>query len=352
VDCFSQDYATARARFRTGAAAARAAAFELPLSATGPHGEALAIEVAWCGAAAPRRVLLHSSGLHGVEGFAGSAIQVELLASMSEIPPAVAVAFVHVLNPYGMAWLRRVNERNVDLNRNFLGPGESYAGHPDGYAGLDSFLNPAAMGFLDLFPVRAAWLIWKHGLAAVKRSVASGQYDYPNGLFFGGHEVEEVPRIYSQFLTTRLANVEQVIAIDVHTGLGPFGEDTLLVPERDLSRMRQWFGERVQPVASSDANVAYAVRGGLHDGLARVLDRARLTFVGQEFGTYSPIRVLGALRRENWGHRQADRPFPGPENLVLREVFCPADASWRRNVLKRGRDLYEKALGLLLEDAG
>lgn len=26
---------------------------------------------------------------------------------------------VHVLNPYGMAWLRRVNENNVDLNRNF-----------------------------------------------------------------------------------------------------------------------------------------------------------------------------------------------------------------------------------------
>jgi predicted deacylase len=26
---------------------------------------------------------------------------------------------IHALNPYGFAWLRRVNEDNVDLNRNF-----------------------------------------------------------------------------------------------------------------------------------------------------------------------------------------------------------------------------------------
>jgi hypothetical protein len=31
-----------------------------------------------------------------------------------------AVVFVHALNPYGMAWLRRVNENNIDLNRNFM----------------------------------------------------------------------------------------------------------------------------------------------------------------------------------------------------------------------------------------
>jgi hypothetical protein len=26
---------------------------------------------------------------------------------------------IHALNPFGFAWLRRVNEANVDLNRNF-----------------------------------------------------------------------------------------------------------------------------------------------------------------------------------------------------------------------------------------
>ena len=30
------------------------------------------------------------------------------------------IVFIHIINPYGMAWNRRVNEYNVDLNRNFL----------------------------------------------------------------------------------------------------------------------------------------------------------------------------------------------------------------------------------------
>jgi hypothetical protein len=72
---FSADYAAARERFRQASHAARAAWEELPLSATGPKGELLAIDVAWLGPERPRAVLVHTSGLHGVEGFAGSAIQ-------------------------------------------------------------------------------------------------------------------------------------------------------------------------------------------------------------------------------------------------------------------------------------
>ena len=97
---------------------------------TGPLGEELAIDIAWLGAGRPRRVLLHSSGLHGVEGFAGSAIQLQLLDELPRLPEDGAVLIAHVLNPYGMAWLRRVNEHNVDLNRNFLAPDEAYVGAP------------------------------------------------------------------------------------------------------------------------------------------------------------------------------------------------------------------------------
>ena len=59
---------------------------------------------------------------------------------------------LHALNPYGFAWLRRVNEHNVDLNRNFLLPGEAYRGSPAGYAALDPLLNPKSP------PAR--WAVW------------------------------------------------------------------------------------------------------------------------------------------------------------------------------------------------
>src|SRR5438477_12735844 len=127
---FSPDYFTARDRFREAAAGAGGRMETLPLDAKGPGGENLGIDIAWFGAENPRRVLLHSSGLHGVEGFAGSAIQLQLLNDVPTISEDTALIVVHVLNPYGMAWLRRSNENNVDLNRNFL-VDEPYAGAPD-----------------------------------------------------------------------------------------------------------------------------------------------------------------------------------------------------------------------------
>src|SRR6478672_7572941 len=61
------------------------------------------------------------SGTHGVEGFCGSGCQVGFLVDRvyEGLPKTVDVALVHALNPFGFAWLRRVNENNVDLNRNF-----------------------------------------------------------------------------------------------------------------------------------------------------------------------------------------------------------------------------------------
>ena len=54
-------------------------------------------------------------------------LQLALLDAPPAPGPGDALVLVHVLNPYGMAWLRRTNENNVDLNRNFLLDGGAYA---------------------------------------------------------------------------------------------------------------------------------------------------------------------------------------------------------------------------------
>ena len=53
-----------------------------------------------------------------------------------------SLLMIHALNPFGMAHLRRVNEDNVDLNRNFLLAGEQFRGSPQRYRDLDPLLNP------------------------------------------------------------------------------------------------------------------------------------------------------------------------------------------------------------------
>ena len=243
ITYFSPDYATARARFRDMASRAGGRLETMPIAAAGPGGEDLSIDTAYFGESAAKRALIHSSGLHGVEGFAGSAIQLQLLDSLPALPHDTAIILTHALNPFGMAWLRRVNEQNVDLNRNCLEE-EPYTGAPAAYAQFDSFLNPQSRPGADFYLLKAQLLILRYGMTALKQAVAEGQYEFPRGLFFGGKSFQSGPAQWRKFLQRALPAVERVVSIDVHTGVGKYGQDLLLVDAPHFERMRAMFGPR------------------------------------------------------------------------------------------------------------
>lgn len=342
---FSPDYFTARQRFRDAVSRAGSHLETIPLAARGPKGEDLGIDIAWFGATNPRRVLLHSSGLHGVEGFAGSAIQLRWLSDLPPLPQDAALVVVHVLNPYGMAWLRRFNENNVDLNRNFVGD-EAYAGAPKSYSTLDPFLNPRSPPGADFYAIKAAWLVLRHGLPALKVAVVGGQYEYPRGLFFGGRHLEEGAKRYQAYVAERLASVRRLVAIDVHTGIGAYGKDILMVEARDYATLRPIFGEYVVP-PDPEKSDSYPVRGALLSMLGRVLPQAEISAIPQEFGTYRPTKVLHALREENRWHHYGAGTVDHPTKESLRRTFCPDDEAWRGAVLNRGIELLKQGLGSL-----
>ena len=335
---FSPDYYTARQRFRAAVAQAGGRLHVLPLDCKGPKGEDIGIDIGWFGAENPRRTLLHSSGLHGVEGFAGSAIQLQILENMPRVGDDAALVFAHILNPYGMSWLRRVNENNVDLNRNCL-EGENYEGAPPAYSKLNSFLNPQSPPTSDLYLLKAAALVLRYGMTSLKQSVVGGQYEFPKGLFFGGKRLEQGPEKYRAFIQQRMASVEELTVVDVHTGLGRYGEDSLLVDAKDYARLRAAFGERVTAL-EPEQGPAYKVRGGLPS-----IFKANTRFLGQEFGTYSPIKVLHALREENRWHHYGAASLEHPAKQAIKKAFCPEDEAWQRSVLKRGAELIHAICG-------
>ena len=351
ADYFSPDYLTARSLFRQAVKRADGQLISLELAATDPGGDHLTIDVAWFGAEHPSNAVVHSSGIHGVEGFAGSAIQLQWLdEGMPEVSDDSAIVLLHVLNPYGMAWLRRVNENNVDLNRNFLSPGEPYTGAPEGYEALDALLNPTSPPAREFFSLRVGWAIVRRGIPAFRQAVAGGQYVNPRGLFFGGSHLEAGPRLIQQFVQSRLAAVERLVVVDVHTGLGRFGRDTVLVSAADegtalFASLRETFGD---PVRSTDPRrgPAYRVRGAYDDLYPRALPQATVHFVAQEFGTYRAVRVLSALRAENRWHHYGAGSINHRTKRDLAEVFAPADESWRSAVLRRGRVVIGQALAL------
>ncbi len=356
LDLFSSDYHVAASRFRE--AAARVGA-RLEQHAIHEPGEtpALTIDVATVGSARPRQTIIVSSGVHGIEGFFGSAIQLgwlSRLASGALLPPDdVSVVLLHAVNPFGFAHRRRTNEDNVDLNRNFLDATKPYEGAPDGYASLDPLLNPASPPFrLDPFRLKALWYIQRLGMPALKAAVAGGQYQFPRGLFFGGHREAASTRLVRTHLRHWLGDADRVVHIDLHSGLGACARHRLLLLDTADSPELRWYRETfdpetVEPASDAEAT-AYDTSGTLGGWAMASLGSGsvRYRFVTAEFGTYSLVRVLGALRAENRAHhfgRPGTRTFERTKTELL-ECFCPRSEQWRRAVIGQGLGTIERAI--------
>jgi hypothetical protein len=288
---------------------------------------------------------LHASGLHGVEAYTGSAVQLALLENPPRFGPDQALIVVHVLNPYGMSWLRRTNENNVDLNRNFLADGERWSGAPPLYRALDPLLNPRSSPSRDAFGARAAITALRYGFHHVKEAIAEGQYEYPQGLFFGGKALQPGPRLYLDWLRQHLQTPEYVFAIDLHTGLGKYATDTVIPEMRvnvtSLATLAAALRRTLTDV--SRPSVAYEVRGSMGAALPRVLPRSRFDCVLQEIGTRGPLTVLHALREENRWHFFGDGSIVHPTKQRLRDALCPAAVEWRREAVRLGVDLAQGA---------
>ena len=354
---YSPKYATARHRFREMAANANARLERYPVNIEGREHDSLTIDVAIIGCPDPSWSVVLSSGIHGIEGFFGSAIQCAWLAQVAAKglnPEDGNIVLIHAVNPYGFASLRRTNEHNVDLNRNFLMSDKDYHGAPDGYESLNSFLNPSSPSSLEPFRLKVLWKLWRMGLPTLKNLIAGGQYEFPRGLFFGGHGREQSTQIIQDNIERWIVGAGDIVHLDFHSGLGQYGEYKLLLVESKNSPEIQWsrdtFGPEYVELLANAEGTAYTASGIMGDWIARNLRGRNYRFVGAEFGTYSIIRVLRALRAENRVHffcSPSDARYKSAKAELL-ECFCPANNQWRETVLEGGLGLIEKAIGSLM----
>ena len=345
---FSKDYSDARRHFIGLARERGGRVHSRRIRAAGPGDQPLYIDSAAFGDAHPRRLLVIVSGTHGVEGFAGSALQRHCLATLKRDQPWPAgygELWLHALNPYGFAWLRRTNENNIDLNRNCL---ERFPGPANPmYRTLNLLLNPAsAPGRGDGFMPKLLWIALTRGIGFVRQAIAGGQYEFPRGLFYGGDGKQESIAIYESMLSDpAFGAVETVVQLDLHSGLGPWGRCTVLpsvVPKDPASMpayeaLSSWLPPRCR-------GKAYEVHGGLGNALCRILPQARCLAFVVEFGTHSMLHMLATLREENRAHyyRNPDAPARVRAKTRLLESACPNDHRWRHRVLTGGARLIAR----------
>jgi len=342
--CFSETYAEARAKFCSAAASAGGALCSwLNPHVKGPNGELLYLDTARFGPADATNMLVMISSTHGVEGHCGSGAQISWLATggPAKLPKGTGALLVHAINPYGFAWTRRVNEDNVDLNRNFVDHDKAYPKN-DGYLAIADAILPKDWNDASKAETQRAFDAYaqKHGAYGLQGALSGGQYTHANGIFFGGHKQTWSNRTIRAIARQELAQARQVGIIDFHTGLGPFGHGELIcaIPptSKSFARARAWYGDEMTSPEGGTSTSAVVV-GVMTDAFPQELPDAQVTPIAIEYGTYSVPEVLGAVRADNWLHQRGDLKSALAKELKadMKERFFPAGDKWREMVWQR-----------------
>lgn len=354
------DYFQLRQRFRSVVALTGGELEIHPISPLGPRGEELTVDVGIWGSKKPSRILLHISGTHGVEGYLGSAIQSSFLRDeyssrqLESVAGKQALIMVHGLNPWGMAYLRRVNEKNIDLNRNFLPFNRSdhpLPQDPPEYRDLNILLNPQLPpSRIDPFPLQALRLIAKYGMPTLKQAIGGGQSNFPLGLYYRGQVETESISILKDILRTYLTGAELVVALEVHSGLGQWAQESIFWPHPSSHPFSKWLAAHAELPLIPDiveSGIGFASPGTLQLGVPSLFPETMVVWLLQEFGAYSPLRTLIALRRENQHQHWGGGSINHWSKAKLVRAFLPNSKDWQQRCLARGKNLLCTGLKLL-----
>lgn len=352
LSCFSQSYAQARQKFLEACSNAdlKVESHLHPLA--GKEGEELAIDVALSGSPCAANLLVVSSGVHGVEGFCGSAVQVDHLRDRNWLHDShrenVAVLYLHALNPYGFSWLRRVNEDNVDLNRNFNDFSQPLPVHSP-YRALSSWLVPKRQPPTLFSTLGLAGYALRHGPKALQAAITSGQHIDPRGLFFAGTHPTWSNLQLRQIIRRLGSHCQRIGWIDVHTGLGPYGVGERIykghTTSNDIARAREWWGPQV--TSSEDGSSSSAVLNGTLDlAVMQECPLAQYNGLTLEYGTKPGPAVLNALRADQWlqNNPQASDTQRTQIKRQLRDAFYIDSDDWKRRVLEQAREVTAQTL--------
>lgn len=308
-----------------------------------------------------KNLLVMISGVHGVEGFAGSAVQRYLLSNGLKIRNT-GILMIHGFNQWGFKNIRRVNENNIDLNRNFIIDRNHFKPDDSQYALLTDFINPPgrpAENLLEhgIFLLKAIYKIARYSIEPLRSSILRGQYSFEKGLFFGGKEPQEQQLMLQQLIAKYFKPYKKVVLIDLHTGYGQRGKLHLLAgksAEANSQELRKIFSEN--EIDFADKKHFYAVQGEMITYFGeQIFEATRADIVGVtfEYGTLDSQTIAGSiesLRRMILENQDQHNPGSTDHDKIknlFREMFYPSDQQWRARVLTQTDEKMQRVISYL-----
>jgi hypothetical protein len=317
----------------------------------------LTIDLCYIPALEKSKLIIISCGIHGVEGFAGSAAQ---RMFMREILPKVdlentGIFLIHGMNPFGFKYVRRVTENNVDLNRNCDVGKALFTGKNEGYSSLVEFLNPEKPVDMDsmgnqFFFVRAVIKILQKSMKNLRQSVLQGQYEFAKGIFFGGKNFEPQVILIKSALAGTISDYDAVFGIDLHTGWGARNKLHLFpnpVENQNVQGVMEKIFEGYQ-IDWGDTEDFYTVTGDFSDFIGKILPRKFYIPMTFEYGTMDSHTTMGSVKSlhnmiiENQGFHYGYETKEDEMEVKkrFREMYFPSSKEWRSEVIRQAREIF------------
>lgn len=344
---FPNSYATGRQHWlaHTQKLAGRHLAF--PCAGIGPENEALVTDTFWIGPEDASRVLILIGGTHGIEGFVGSAIQIDLLDLICNgqllIPDNTAVLMIHALTPWGYAWQRRCDADGVDLNRNNVDFSKPLPDNKD----YERLKNSLYLTDANQRTIAFAEFEQQQGRVAFEKAISAGQYSDPTGPFYGGKAPAHGRLVCEALINQYSLQQRDIAVIDLHSGLGSYGYGEAICdhqPDSAGTRVaHQWYGDSLAlPLLGTSSSVP---KTGLLDYAWHSIMNERSCFITLEFGSFSTDQLFETLLRDHqlWAQTE-NQPARLEHRKIMRHHFRPDDQAWQELVLFRARQVIAQGL--------
>lgn len=272
------------------------------------------------------------------------------------------ILIIHSINPYGHKYFRRVTENNVDLNRNFdidenlFNPTGDY--YNDIYPKIKDFLNPKTKYSYSLFKnisffFKTVSLIFKHSKKDFKQAVLQGQYEFEDGIFFGGKHFEQQNKELEILIARILENYKKIFAIDLHTGYGKknklhFFKAFEIKDEKTKDKMDTIFSG-YKLVGGKKKDQFYTVKGSFGEYIFKLCSSQQLCIpIAFEYGTNNSHKTMGQIKslRIMIGENQCfhygamNSKDEKKINNCYKEMFFPTNTKWRNKVIGQTRDVF------------
>ncbi len=302
-------------------------------------------------------LVIITSGIHGVEAFTGAAIQSRFLTKTfkKEWLNNTGFLIVHSVNPYGFKFLRRVDEDNVDLNRNVGADAELFRRKSHSYEEFESYLNPqhpVKSGFWSdarLFLKSLVKLV-SHGKKKITQIAVGGQYQNPKGIYYGGNKVQANSYLLQYIFTSAGQPYRNILHIDLHTGYGERGR--LHFFSNPKAKELPGFAEIFKgfSIDSGSDQDFYETSGSFERLTLKVFhDKNIVIPMTFEFGTMDSQTIMGgfySLRNmiyENQGVHHGYKTENDKDTVKkdFLDMFNPSDQSWRQKVLSQGTETLD-----------